>query len=65
MDQSASQQKLPAGLAGVLNHPEEQRDSAYFSNGDPSSKRKFNSLYDGILIRDSRTATSIRRLDQN
>lgn len=67
MDQSASQQKLPAGLAGVLNHPEEQRDSAYFSNQDPSSKRKSNSP---ILfsIFDSRIATSndnIRKTDLN
>ncbi|ORY62167.1 putative HLH transcription factor [Pseudomassariella vexata] len=30
-------QKLPAGLAGVLN-PEENRDSAYFSSTDASSK---------------------------
>jgi hypothetical protein len=37
-----AQQKLPAGLADVLNHPEDQRDSAYFSSHDPSSKRKFN-----------------------
>lgn len=41
MDQPASQQKLPAGLADVLNHPEELRDSAYFSAQDPSSKRTF------------------------
>ncbi|KAJ0320636.1 hypothetical protein Brms1b_003138 [Colletotrichum noveboracense] len=31
-------QKLPAGLAGVLN-PDENRDSAYFSSTDASSKR--------------------------
>jgi hypothetical protein len=31
--------KLPAGLAGVLNAPEENRDSAYYSNSDASSKR--------------------------
>lgn len=32
--------KLPSGLAGVLNAPEESRDSAYFSSTDASSKRK-------------------------
>jgi hypothetical protein len=31
-------QKLPAGLAGVMN-PEENRDSAYYSSTDASSKR--------------------------
>jgi hypothetical protein len=33
--------KLPAGLAGVLNAPEENRDSAYYSSTDGSSKRWF------------------------
>lgn len=37
-DQSTT---LPAGLAGVLNRPEEQRDSAYYSNMDASSKREY------------------------
>jgi hypothetical protein len=32
-----TQQKLPTGLAGVLNKPEEHRDSAYYSVG---SKRE-------------------------
>jgi hypothetical protein len=32
-------QKLPAGLAGVLNGPGESRDSAYFSSVDFASKR--------------------------
>ena len=36
--QQHASQKLPAGLAGVLN-PEENRDSAYFSSTDASSKR--------------------------
>ncbi|KAI2618467.1 hypothetical protein GGR54DRAFT_156939 [Hypoxylon sp. NC1633] len=31
-------QKLPAGLATVLNAPEEHRDSAYYSSTDASSK---------------------------
>ncbi|KAI0022579.1 putative HLH transcription factor [Xylariomycetidae sp. FL0641] len=31
-------QKLPAGLAGVLNAPEDHRDSAYYSSTDASSK---------------------------
>jgi hypothetical protein len=34
------QHKLPTGLAGVLNNPEDQRDSAYYSSKDPSSKRE-------------------------
>ncbi|KAM3077340.1 hypothetical protein ACMFMG_006690 [Clarireedia jacksonii] len=38
MDSRPPSTKLPAGLAGVLNEPEENRDSAYFSNLDPSSK---------------------------
>lgn len=33
-----SQTKLPAGLAGVLNGPEEHRDSAYYSSADIASK---------------------------
>jgi hypothetical protein len=32
--------KLPAGLAGVLNGPEDNRDSAYYSSTDGSSKRE-------------------------
>lgn len=41
MEQSRpGSQKPPAGLAGVLNGPEENRDSAYFSSADISSKRK-------------------------
>ena len=40
MDQpQLSSQKLPAGLAGVLNSPDDNRDSAYFSSTDASSKR--------------------------
>ncbi|KAF9876489.1 helix-loop-helix DNA-binding domain-containing protein [Colletotrichum karsti] len=35
--QRPASQKLPAGLAGVLN-PDENRDSAYFSSTDASSK---------------------------
>jgi len=38
--QRPASQKLPAGLAGVLNAPEENRDSAYFSSTDASSKRR-------------------------
>ncbi|PMD41762.1 hypothetical protein L207DRAFT_528363 [Hyaloscypha variabilis F] len=33
-----SQQKLPTGLAGVLNRPEEHRDSAYYSVGNNSTQ---------------------------
>ncbi|KAK0718759.1 hypothetical protein B0T21DRAFT_351557 [Apiosordaria backusii] len=35
----ASQKFGPAALAGVLNSPEDHRDSAYYSSGDVSSKR--------------------------
>lgn len=37
----ATSQKLPAGLAGVLNSPDDNRDSAYFSSTDASSKRPY------------------------
>lgn len=37
-NQLHSSQKLPAGLATVLNAPEEHRDSAYYSSTDASSK---------------------------
>lgn len=33
-------QKLPAGLAGVLNPSDDNRDSAYYSSTDASSKRE-------------------------
>lgn len=36
--QRPATQKLPAGLAGVLNSPEDNRDSAYYSGTDASSK---------------------------
>ena len=40
MDQSRpASQKFPAGLAGVLNAPDDNRDSAYYSSTDASSKR--------------------------
>lgn len=35
-------QKLPAGLAGVLNPSDDNRDSAYYSSTDASSKRWFD-----------------------
>lgn len=35
---SHSVQKLPAGLAGVLNNPEDHRDSAYYSSRETASK---------------------------
>lgn len=43
MNPDQSTTALPAGLAGVLNRPgpEEQRDSAYYSNMDASSKRMY------------------------
>ncbi|KAI5923329.1 putative HLH transcription factor [Camillea tinctor] len=36
--QRPASQKLPAGLATVLNAPEDNRDSAYYSSTDASSK---------------------------
>lgn len=49
MDQRPATQKLPAGLAGVLNRPEEKRDSAYYSSTD--SKRKWNpSLFSHLSL---------------
>lgn len=45
MASSQTAQKLPTGLAGVLNNPEEHRDSAYYSSKDPSSKRKLRPPY--------------------
>ncbi|KAH8820341.1 hypothetical protein F5884DRAFT_658121 [Xylogone sp. PMI_703] len=38
MEFNQSRPRLPAGLAGVLNKPEESRDSAYFSISDAGSK---------------------------
>jgi hypothetical protein len=40
--QRPTSQKFPAGLAGVLNSPEDNRDSAYFSSTDASSKRSLS-----------------------
>jgi hypothetical protein len=43
MDQQRpTSQKFPAGLAGVLNSPEDNRDSAYYSSTDASSKRSIS-----------------------
>lgn len=40
--QRPGSQKFPAGLAGVLNSPEDNRDSAYYSSTDAaSSKREY------------------------
>ncbi|KAG0648022.1 esc1 [Hyphodiscus hymeniophilus] len=50
MEHPASQHKLPAGLAGVLNHPEDQRDSAYFSIQDPSSKHTSTQSSNGVHV---------------
>ncbi|KAI1203895.1 hypothetical protein F5X97DRAFT_4806 [Nemania serpens] len=48
IEQRPNPQKLPAGLATVLNAPEEHRDSAYYSSTDASSKH--NSAASGIGI---------------
>ncbi|KAK6864763.1 helix-loop-helix DNA-binding domain-containing protein [Apiospora arundinis] len=47
--QRPASQKLPAGLAGVLN-PEENRDSAYFSCTDASSKHTSTASGVGINV---------------
>ncbi|CAN8098682.1 unnamed protein product [Discula destructiva] len=41
-------QKLPAGLAGVLNPSDDNRDSAYYSSTDASSKHTSAASYNGI-----------------
>ncbi|KAI1376357.1 hypothetical protein F4677DRAFT_89495 [Hypoxylon crocopeplum] len=43
-------QKLPAGLATVLNAPEEHRDSAYYSSTDASSKHTSAASGIGISV---------------
>ncbi|KAL1862879.1 hypothetical protein VTK73DRAFT_6589 [Phialemonium thermophilum] len=48
--QPTAPQKLPAGLAGVLNSPEENRDSAYFSSTDASSKHTSAASYAGVHV---------------
>ncbi|KAJ2894066.1 putative HLH transcription factor [Zalerion maritima] len=37
-NQRPASQKFPGALSGILNAPEENRDSAYYSANDPSSK---------------------------
>ncbi|KAK3311203.1 uncharacterized protein B0T15DRAFT_66398 [Chaetomium strumarium] len=50
MDQQrATSQKFPAGLAGVLNSPEDNRDSAYYSSTDASSKHTSAASGMGVL----------------
>ncbi|KAL2153958.1 hypothetical protein VTH82DRAFT_2634 [Thermothelomyces myriococcoides] len=50
MDQQRpASQKVPAGLACVLNSPEENRDSAYFSSTDASSKHTSAASGMGVL----------------
>ncbi|CAL3966275.1 hypothetical protein PZA11_002982 [Diplocarpon coronariae] len=44
---------LPAGLAGVLNTPDEHRDSAYYSSKDASSKHNSTQSSDGTSAVDS------------
>lgn len=55
--QRPASQKLPAGLAGVLN-PEENRDSAYFSSTDASSKHTSAASGIGINVL-SPTSTTV------
>ncbi|KAK4197823.1 hypothetical protein QBC40DRAFT_100314 [Triangularia verruculosa] len=45
----ASQKFGPAALAGVLNSPEDHRDSAYYSSGDVSSKHNSTGSGLGVL----------------
>ncbi|KAK4188015.1 hypothetical protein QBC35DRAFT_383610 [Podospora australis] len=42
-------QKFPAGLAGVLNSPDDHRDSAYYSSTDASSKHNSTASGLGVL----------------
>ncbi|KAK4240620.1 hypothetical protein C8A03DRAFT_41834 [Achaetomium macrosporum] len=50
MDQQRpTSQKFPAGLAGVLNSPEDNRDSAYYSSTDASSKHTSAASGMGVL----------------
>ncbi|KAK8056026.1 helix-loop-helix DNA-binding domain-containing protein [Apiospora rasikravindrae] len=57
-------QKLPAGLAGVLN-PEENRDSAYFSCTDASSKHTSTASGVGInVLSPSSTSTGYHSTDK-
>ncbi|KAL8296905.1 hypothetical protein RB597_006154 [Gaeumannomyces tritici] len=58
MDQRTVSQKLPAGLAGVLNRPEDNRDSAYFSGTDASSKHNSAASCVGVTIFGPRDAGS-------
>lgn len=55
--QQHASQKLPAGLAGVLN-PEENRDSAYFSSTDASSKHTSTASGVGINVLSPSTTSS-------
>lgn len=60
MDQGpTTAQKLPAGLAGVLNSPDMNRDSAYYSSGDPSSKHTSAASCAGISVAGPPSASSI------
>ncbi|ROW18303.1 hypothetical protein VPNG_00004 [Cytospora leucostoma] len=43
-------QKLPAGLAGVLNPSDDNRDSAYYSSTDASSKHTSAASYNGVNV---------------
>ncbi|KAK6081802.1 hlh transcription factor [Seiridium cupressi] len=54
-------QKLPTGLAGVLN-PEENRDSAYFSSTDASSKHTSAASGIGINIVGPSSTTTVYNL---
>ncbi|KAK0628508.1 hypothetical protein B0T17DRAFT_155599 [Bombardia bombarda] len=47
--QRPASQKFPLGLAGVLNAPEENRDSAYYSSTDASSKHTSAASGMGVL----------------
>ncbi|KAI3401696.1 hypothetical protein diail_9360 [Diaporthe ilicicola] len=43
-------QKLPAGLAGVLNPSDDNRDSAYYSSTDASSKHTSAASYHAVNV---------------
>ncbi|KAH6723483.1 hypothetical protein BKA61DRAFT_12011 [Leptodontidium sp. MPI-SDFR-AT-0119] len=54
MASSHVSQKLPAGLAGVLNKPDDHRDSAYYSSKDASSKHNSTQSSNGAPTLDPR-----------
>lgn len=66
MDHRPASHKLPAGLAGVLNRPEENRDSAYYSSTDSKHNSTTSCLGVGMLTpRDSTGAPPSTHTNSN